>query len=64
MGANKNYCNCKRTKNEQKTFKEQGYNGFPQINKVPFKFSRINQRPLALMDVCNKCFEINTVPLT
>ena len=44
--------------------KEQGYNGFPQINKVPFKFSRIIHRPLAIMDVCNKYCEINTVPLT
>ena len=41
----------------------EGYNGFPQIN-IPFKFSRINHRPLAIMDGCSKCCEINTVSLT
>ena len=41
----------------------EGYNGFPQIN-IPFKFSRINHRPLVLMDGCSKCCEINTVPST
>ena len=44
--------------------KEQGYNGFPQINTVPFKFSRINHRPLVIIDICNKCCEINIVTLT
>ena len=41
----------------------EGYNGFPQIN-IPFKFSRINHRPLAIMDGCSKYCEINTVSLT
>ena len=41
----------------------EGYNGFPQIN-IPFKFSRINHRPLVLMDGCSKCCEINTVSST
>ena len=49
--------------NKQVSLKEQGYNGFPQIN-IPFKFSRINHRPLALMHDCKKCCEINTVSVT
>ena len=36
-----------------------GYNGFPQIN-ILFNFSRINHRPLVIMNGCNKCCEINT----
>ena len=40
-----------------------GYNGFPQIN-ILFNFSRINHRPLVIMDGCSKCCEINTVSLT
>ena len=41
----------------------EGYNGFPQIN-IPFKFSRINHRPLVIMDGCSACCEINTVSVT
>ena len=41
----------------------EGYNGFHQVN-IPFKFSRINHRPLVIMDDCSKCCEINTVSLT
>ena len=41
----------------------EGYNGFPQI-KIPFKFSRINHKPLVIMDGCSTCCEINTVSLT
>ena len=40
----------------------EGYNGFHQVN-IPFKFSRINHRPLVIMDDCSKCCEINTVSL-
>ena len=32
-------------------------------NTVPFKFSRINHRLLVLMDGCNTCCGISTVPL-
>ena len=49
--------------NKQGPFKEQGYNGFPQID-VLFNFSRVNHRLLVIMDGCNKCCEINTVSLT
>ena len=38
-------------------------NGFHQVN-IPFKSSRINHRPLVIMDDCSKCCEINTVSLT
>ena len=41
----------------------EGFNGFPQIN-IPFIFSRINHRPLVIMDGCSKCCEINRVSLT
>ena len=41
----------------------EGYNGFPQIN-IPFKFFRINHRPLVIMDGCSVCYEINTVSVT
>ena len=40
----------------------EGYNGFHQVN-IPFKFSRINHRPLVILDDCSKCCEINTVSL-
>ena len=43
--------------------KKQGYNGFLPIN-IPFKFSRINHRPVVIMGGCNKCCEINTESLT
>ena len=33
---------------------------FLNPNTVPFKFSRINHRTLALTDGCNKCCELNT----
>ena len=49
--------------NKQAPLKEQGYNGFPEMN-VPFKFSRINHRPLVIMDGCNNCCEIKTVSVT
>ena len=32
---------------------------FPK-QTVPCKFSRINHRPLAIIDGCNKCCKINT----
>ena len=38
------------------------YNGFPQIN-ILFKFSRINHRPLVIINGFNKCCEINTFSL-
>ena len=47
--------------NKQASLKEQGYNGFPQINTVPFNFSRMNHRLLVIMDGCDKCREINIV---
>ena len=31
---------------------------------APFKFSRINHRPLAIMNGWNKSSEMDTVPLT
>ena len=40
--------------NKYAPLKEQGYNGFPQTNIIPFKFYRINYRPLAIMVACNK----------
>ena len=50
--------------NKQAPLKEQGHNGFPQTNTVPFKISGINHGLLAIIDGCNKYCEINTVPLT
>ena len=49
--------------NKKAPLKKQGYSGFLPIN-VLFKFSRINHRPLVIMDGCNKCGEINTESLT
>ena len=40
--------------NKYAPLKEQGYNGFPQTNIIPFKFYQINYRPLAIMVACNK----------
>ena len=40
--------------NKKAPIKEQGYNGFPQIN-VSLKFFRINHTPLVIMDGCSKC---------
>ena len=41
--------------NKQSVFKKKGYNCFPQINTLPFKFSWISHRSLAIMDGCDKC---------
>ena len=44
--------------------KKQDYNGFLQINTILFNLSRVNHKSLDIMDVCNKCCEINTVSST
>ena len=49
--------------NKQAPLKEQGFNGFPQIN-ILFNFSRINHISLVIMAGCNKCCEIKAVFLT
>ena len=49
--------------NKHAPLKEQGHNGFPQIN-IPFNFSQINHRLLVIMDRCSKCCKISTVSFT
>ena len=49
--------------NKYAPLKKQGYSGFLPIS-IPFKFSPIKHRPLAMMDGCNKCCKINTESLT
>ena len=48
--------------NKYTLIKEQGCNGFPQINTVSFKLSRVNHRLLVIMGGCNKRCEIKTEP--
>ena len=45
--------------NKWAPLKKQGYSGFLPIN-IHFKFSRVNHRPLVIIDGCNKYSEINT----
>ena len=48
--------------NKRAPLKEQGYNGFPEIN-IPFNFFQINLGLLPIMIGCKESCEINTVQL-